>query len=418
MNTTVEQAENKEAKPTAILIVHGIGHQNPIETIDQFARTLIRSLEINLNCQVNLSHGLAKKKRSDGVDVWFDNYLRIALIKDGKALRPPIDIYEYYWAHQTEDQATLLDISSWVSRVTKGAKKFYKDNKNIGLKYDDKSVFFQNRKFQYWKYWFFVYLIGGFLPALSYFFNVFLKAISYIPVVGIPFRWFAQSFADSKLKYIANVIGDIAIYNTTDEKCRFYRIRQEILTGAVKAIRYLLEAEDARTEYDHVLIAGHSLGSQIAYDAINRLIHLADTNELKGYEGDHKEKLRLKLAGLVTFGSPLDKIAFFLRENVANKEYIRAQLLNNFHSFKQRDWSPGGSGEWPHKIEPVFQRLLEDLPWINFYDKRDYVSGSLDYYQHLENVDMKFDSKLFSFTHSWYWKSPTMFAEITNRFLK
>ncbi len=384
-----------------------------------FARTLIESLKESFDCDVRLTHGLSKKSRSDGTDVWFDNFLRINRIENNEPVGFPIDVYEYYWAHHTEDQASLTDISLWVSRVTSGAKKFYKANKRIGEKYGDKSVFFEDNKFQYWKYKFFVYLVGAFLPAVSYFFNQALKAISYIPVIGIPFRWWVSAFAESKLKYIANVIGDIAVYNTTDQKCKFYRVRQEILTGAVKAIRNLVERDSHNGRfYDKVLIAGHSLGSQVSYDALNRIIHLANSDELVGYNGKNRSELSDILCGLITFGSPLDKIAFFLRENVEAKEYVRAQLLNNFHAFKQRDWSPNGGSAWPYKIEPIFDRLLEDMKWINYYDKRDYVSGSLDYYQKLENIDLKFKSNWFSITHSRYWKSKEMYNAIINDFLK
>jgi hypothetical protein len=410
--------DNWITEPTAILVVHGIGHQNPIETIDQFSRTLVKTLKDEFKFELKLGHHLAKKKRSDGNDLWFDNYLRISRVINDNEAGPSIDIYEYYWAHYTEDQASLTDISSWVGKVTSGAKKFYKENRDIGQQYDDQSAFFENKKFQYWKYSFFVYLIGAFLPALSFFINQTFKALAYVPIIGIPFRWAVSSFSESKLKYIANVIGDIAIYNTTDEKSRFYKIRQEILTGAVKAIRYLIEKDEKEgNRYKKVLIAGHSLGSQVSYDALNRLIHLANTDELEGFRGSAKEKLKEVLRGFITFGSPLDKIAFFLRENVNNSEYVRAQILNNFHSFKQRDWSPKNKKEWKYKIEPVFERLLEEMTWINFYDKRDSVSGSLDYYQHLENIDINFKTNPFSFTHSWYWKDERMFKLIIHRFL-
>lgn len=406
------------AEPTAILVIHGIGHQNPIETIDQFSKALVKSLSETWGCELRLSHGLVKKKRSDENDVWFDNFLQINRVVGGVATGPSIDVYEYYWAHYTEDQASLTDISSWVSQVTDGAKQFYKANKEIGERYGDKSAFFEDKKFQYWKYTFFIYLFGAFLPAVSYFFNQMIKGLAYVPLVGIPFRWAVSWFSESKLKYIANVIGDIAVYNTTDQKSKFYRVRQEILTGAVKAIRYLIEESEGQSiKYKKVLIAGHSLGTQVSYDALNRLIHLANADELNGYKGEAKNNLKNVLSGFITFGSPLDKIAFFLRENIHNSEYIRAQLLNNFHSFKQRDWTPNKGKDWPYRIEPIFDRLLEDIKWINFYDKRDYVSGSLDYYQNLENVDMGFKSHLLSFTHSWYWKSERMFNRILSEYL-
>lgn len=406
------------AKRSAILVIHGIGNQNPLETIDQFSRTLVKSLEKSLGCQVELSHGLAKKKRSDGQDLWFDNYLRIHFKREGLILEEYLDVYEYYWAHYTEDQAELTDIAAWVSQVTSGAKKFYRENKELGESYGDKSAFFQNRKFQSSKYFFFIYFFGAFLPAISFFFSQFLKFMTYIPILGIPFRSLVSWYSGTKLKYLANVIGDIIIYNSMDEKCRFYRIRQEILSGGVKALRYLLEPDEYnQAKYDRVLVAGHSLGSQVSYDTINRLIHLVNADEMKGFEGDKRTNLSSLLTGFVTFGSPLDKIAFFLRERVSKNEYIRAQLLKNFHAFKQQDWLRNQGKNWPYQINPIFDRLLEDIKWKNYFDERDYVSGSLDYYQNLVNVDLKFNSRNTSFTHSWYWESSAMFDDIVASFL-
>ena len=406
-------------EPTAILVIHGIGQQNPLETIDQFGRTLVSSLSEQLKCKLQLSHRLSKKTSSNKLDVWFDNFLRIERIENGQVVGDPIDVYEFYWAHYTEDQATLTDISKWVSEVTSGAKKFYRENAELGKKYKDSSAFFSNKKFRFWKYNLLIHLIGGFIPALTFFIEQGAKVVAYIPIVGIPFRWFVTWLADTKMKQLANVIGDITIYNTVDQKCKFYRIRQEILNGAVKAIRYLIEPDKTNSEkpnYGKVLIAGHSLGSQVSYDAINRLIHLANANELEGFEND-TDKLSKVMCGLVTFGSPLDKIAFFLRENVPANQYIRLQLLNNFHSFKQRDWVPEAGKAWLYPIKPVFKRLLEEMTWINFFDKRDYVSGSLDYYRNLENVDMQFKSNIFSFTHSNYWTSEKMFNQIISTYL-
>jgi hypothetical protein len=404
-------------EPTAILVIHGIGNQNPVETIDQFARTLVQELTQTLACTLRLSHRLVKKSNSNGTDVWFDNYLRIERIENEQPVGPPIDVYEYYWAHYTEDQADMLDISKWVSEVSRGARKFYRLNSELGQKYDDESAFFKNRKFNPVKYSLLIYFFGVVLPALSYGIEFILKMLAYIPVIGIPFRAFARAFADSAMRKFANVIGDITIYNTIDQKCKFYRIRQEILNGAVKAIRCLVEKDgQADTHYGKVLIAGHSLGTQVAYDALNRIIHLVNADELKGYEGNNRNRISEILCGFVTFGSPLDKIAFFLRENVPVSQYIRMQMLHNFHAFKQRDWLPAKDKPWPHTIRPVFARLLEELPWLNFYDRRDYVSGSLDYYHKLENIDIRFTGRKV-FTHSLYWSSPEMFKRIIDTFL-
>lgn len=407
---------------TAILIVHGIGDQNPLETIDQFGRTLAETFKKKQTdgASIRITHRLAKKHESSG-EYWFDNFIRLQQVTTAGADGPYLDIYEYYWANKTEDEADLTDIQKWVSGVTAGAKTYYKENEKLGVEYKDKSMFFKDGKFQYSKYWLFVHFTLAFIPAMVLFFGYVLKALAYIPVIGIPFRMLFETYSKSYVKKITNVIGDIVVYNSTDEKCKFYAIRKEILEGAVKALRFLVEEDaDGKKPYDKIVLAGHSLGSQIAYDAMNRLVHLAYSGELKGYPAGNaavlEEQLMNVLGGFITFGSPLDKIAFFLRNQVPPEQYIRRQLMRNFHAFKQRNWDVVEKG-YPFMIDAIFPRLLDNVKWRNYFDKRDYVSGSLDYYSPLTNIDMKFPSRALSFTHSRYWQHTAMFEDIIHEFL-
>jgi len=38
----------------------------------------------------------------------------------------------------------------------------------------------------------------------------------------------------------------------------------------------------------------------------------------------------------ITFRSPLDKVVFLFRGESEEKEYVKSQVLENFHCFKQR----------------------------------------------------------------------------------
>src|SRR5688572_16717112 len=79
---------------TAILIVHGIGNQMPIETMDQFGRGLVKVLRQKFNEELSLHHYIVPK--DDNVKgYWMDNVLRVSM----KGQTHHIDIYEYYWAH-------------------------------------------------------------------------------------------------------------------------------------------------------------------------------------------------------------------------------------------------------------------------------------------------------------------------------
>lgn len=82
----------------------------------------------------------------------------------------------------------------------------------------------------------------------------------------------------------------------------------------------------------------------IAYDTINELL-----TQFNGVIGPAPNRPDLplnlgdpqKLRGLVTFGSPLDKIYYFFREHVTEDQAMRAQILSMLHSFLKNSLGKG-----------------------------------------------------------------------------
>lgn len=74
-------------------------------------------------------------------------------------------------------------------------------------------------------------------------------------------------------RILVDYLADIAVYTTTDERSPFYKIRKTILHEASRKLRWLLR------HYPSVTVAGHSLGSVIGYDAINKLHVEAQVSE-------------------------------------------------------------------------------------------------------------------------------------------
>jgi hypothetical protein len=393
---------------TAMLIVHGIGNQQPLETLDSFGRGLIRAYETSGAGRLTIEHHLAKKSSPDGSKPWFDNFIRIKA--EGRD-EPYIDLYEYYWAKYTEDQATLNDLRIWLRDVVSGAKKFYCENAALAQQVKDKSIFIVDGKLDPERYELFLGAVGNLLFAVDAAVQGFLKFVSYVPFIGPVATSWLESYLELDWREVLNVVNEVAIYNTMDARSEFFDVRERILDGAVNAVRYLMEPDEGGIEprYPKILLAGHSLGSQIIFDSINRLDHLVNEGMLNGFtaggmyrQGKEERKAVTLFAGLVTFGSPLDKIAFFFREQADRGDYIRAQLLNNFHSFKQRKWLTDDQSEIrEHPIAAPFPRLFDAMKWNNYFDRHDYVSGSLDYYQGVTNVNCEF--KKGWFTHSNYW---------------
>lgn len=147
--------------------------------------------------------------------------------------------------------------------------------------------------------------------------------------------------------------------------------------------------------YNRIIIAGHSLGSVIAYDTINRIIQQTNTGKIK-------EDDATKIKGLVTFGSPLDKIAFFFREHVARDKEVQRKILANRYVFRTHSLLKD-KGNIPIK-DPINFYQLPEVRWLNFYHKKDLISGKLDLYDLGEDGNIRIKAKIDRIAaHSCYW---------------
>lgn len=151
-------------------------------------------------------------------------------------------------------------------------------------------------------------------------------------------------------------VGDVVAYVSSNKLDRFYRIRQEIKKVALdSAAAVYLAQENGQFLYDKVAIVGHSLGSVIAYDTLNALLN-ADVCSATPL--DIAERTGL----FETFGSPLDKIAFFFNIQGKSAFYIREQLAET--------------------VQPLIQDYVRfrQFPWINVYSPQDFISGKVQLY--------------------------------------
>jgi len=146
--------------------------------------------------------------------------------------------------------------------------------------------------------------------------------------------------------------GDVAAYISSHALDRFSDIRSRIKETVLKQLTAVYQAPE---QYETVIILGHSLGSVVAYDALNALM-----------VGDAIRTTRLNVVQrtrlLLTFGSPLDKTAYIFaaqgRDTTAIREAAAATLQPLILDY------------WPYR----------DVKWINIYSPRDIVSGPLNFY--------------------------------------
>jgi hypothetical protein len=151
-------------------------------------------------------------------------------------------------------------------------------------------------------------------------------------------------------------VGDVAAYVTSQTLDRFNKIRQRIKQIAMDSARAVyLAQEDGEFLYDKIAVVGHSLGSVIAYDTLNALLN-AEKLSITDLE------IASRTCLLETFGSPLDKVAFFFSFQGADMMHIREQLAT--------------------AVQPLISSYEEfrKVRWINVYSPNDIVSGKVELY--------------------------------------
>lgn len=214
------------------------------------------------------------------------------------------------------------------------------------------------------------------------------------PLVTVATATLALILTRPLVKYL----GDVTLYVTADENSAFFRTRAEILKASSDRLRMLLTDDGYRAVY----VAGHSLGSVIAYDTINRLIREVIAEPAGG-------KLTLdqlrRLRGLLTFGSPLDKVNYFFRIEVDRNQAIRAQALSLLHGFRKK--SSGRSYGNLTFATPKFDDLPE-FRWLNVYSRSDFVSGRLDFYRVDRQEHRGYWNPLTA--HLAYWNDPKFYG--------
>jgi hypothetical protein len=389
---------------TAFIIIHGVGEQKPFETVDYFGRNWIDYFE-KKKVNVKLEHIITQYQVPSVAGA--ESFVRIS--SSDVEQDWIVDIHEYYWAYQTQEQITVSEVLRWVEKTLEGTIKFYSQPQNEKLLQELKEK--QSSRRQIFQYR--LRSLTIFLRLFHLIYPLFRLGLWLVLSVSNPFlsgRFLQSAWTLSKqllIPPLVNYVGDIAIYTTADAKSPHHQVRQQILTESLALLKSMIRDKEA--DYDQVILAGHSLGSCIAYDTLNLL-----SLELS-LPSEQNQSLAIdKIAGLITFGSPLDKIAFFFREARKKEQYIRSAILEHLTSFRVRSQEISSTG---YLTNNPIQSQLEKLRWINYYHQNDPISGHLDYYQNLENVLMQYDACWGDQAHQGYWTNSTFYEDIAQRFL-
>lgn len=174
---------------------------------------------------------------------------------------------------------------------------------------------------------------------------------------------------------LVQYVGDVAIYVSHHMVSTFDEARD-----AIKALtRRVLCAVCEHGGYERVVLVGHSLGSVVAYDALNGAMLAEDVAVAVGTPRFHVQRI----PRLITFGSPLDKTAFIFRSASESDASIREGLAAT--------------------VQPLLVHAPSaDFRWINLHSHNDVISGRLDFYPDVQNdADPQADIPIWAHTQFW-----------------
>lgn len=239
---------------------------------------------------------------------------------------------------------------------------------------------------------------GGMMATLS-------RGVSWPVLVAV--SWLVRTL-------LVQYAGDVAAYVTPHTLDKFSELREKIkatvLTKA-RSVYAALSDDGSGYEYERVSVVGHSLGSVIVYDTLNRLINedsLAAGQVALGGAAAGAQYLGVltRTQQLVTFGSPLDKTAFlFALQGGATSEAREALAAT---------------------VQPLIQDFrFRTFEWTNVYSPWDIISGPLELYDlpdrsnpnPVDNVSDPEASTLLV-AHTEYWKNRKVFEVLYHRLTK
>lgn len=226
--------------------------------------------------------------------------------------------------------------------------------------------------------------VGEFAKALSTGTSAFVILLL-TPVVL--YGWYRLRY------FLVEFMGDVAIYVSAYTIDRFWKIRDQIQNiCADVALAIYKEKLDATGEfaYDEVIMIGHSLGSVVAYNALNRVLV---EDRLEGDSSAAAERTSL----FFTIGSPLDKVTYLFRSQLGDAS-VRDAV--------DAAWAPMTS----------CPETRSKIRWVNVFSSADQISGELNYFDPyrnengvrcVENIreEMRFDRP--ASAHTDYWTRPT-----------
>lgn len=249
------------AKKTAIVVVHGMGEQRPMETLWGLVSALWTEDDAILGAPPKQFDAKAIWSKPESITGSYE--LRrittdFAILEHGKPKR--LDFFEFYWANLMTGN-TIKSVWGWL----------------FGLLFRLPSSV-PRPLLGFWVLGVMLYSISALLLALAAIHNTTFSPLAHLPnneVIYAVAAVFAFVLGAIGTGWVAPVAGDAARYLSA--KPDNVDARQKIREAGVN----LLTKLHASAHYDRIIVLAHSLGAVIAYDVLNACFGRLSEEELK-----------------------------------------------------------------------------------------------------------------------------------------
>lgn len=315
----------------AVIVIHGMGEQIPMGTLNGFVDAVWTKDESLTNRnKPNPNTGKSRKTGPVENAAWYKpdevsrnfELRRITTEKSApndKNRGRRTDFYEFYWAHHIKDM-TFKDVLSWIRYLL-----FRNPLKSV-----PKDVLFT---------WCLLWIIT--LGTLGYAIHnalptVYTKSVGFLPdgllpaltssILGIIASFAAVAIGGFITKNIVSHFGDVVRYVRPQPPN--ISTRQKIREEGVKLLESILSEEySGKKKYDRVVVVAHSLGTIVAYDILTHAFarmntkYTAQKDKAENALPPFLEPERAKLEEMIRQGN-LSVEDYQSQQNKAMKELV------------------------------------------------------------------------------------------------
>lgn len=248
---------------TAVIIIHGVGEQKPMDTLRGFVDSIVGTQEGGKNYY----------SRPDTLSETLELRRLQAKGRDGARF------FEYYWAHEAAG-TRFVAVLAWICGLALRSRKDVPSS-----------------SFSLWVVVRLMFVVAAVL-VVSGWAGAAFDWFKTVRAFGV--AWCMALVALLIVHYVlVHYLGDAARY--LSPRPANIRLRQSVRAKGIQLLKELHE----RGEYDRIIVVGHSLGSVIGYDIISRYwVQCAETLSALGDPAGQKNvrdclKARLPLQSLV-----------------------------------------------------------------------------------------------------------------------